>query len=93
VGQSYLVEGLTVKKVFSRNADGPSARVQVNLDIEREIFKEKLEIKVDVPAEVWDCSVPHFGGFNHFTGQIEPGFERNARTFFIRASYLFRKSF
>lgn len=32
-------------------------------------------------------------GFNPFTGQYEPGFERNSRTFFIRASYLFRKSF
>jgi hypothetical protein len=32
-------------------------------------------------------------GFNPFTGQFEPGFERNARTFFIRASYLLRRSF
>ena len=32
-------------------------------------------------------------GFNQFTGQFEPGFQRNSRTFFIRASYLFRKSF
>lgn len=31
--------------------------------------------------------------FNPFNGQYEPGFERNSRTFFIRASYLFRKSF
>lgn len=35
----------------------------------------------------------NYGGFNPFTGQHEPGFERNSRTFFIRASYLFRKSF
>ena len=35
----------------------------------------------------------NYGGFNPFTGQIEPRFERNSRTFFIRASYLFRKSF
>lgn len=32
-------------------------------------------------------------GFSDFTGQLEPGFSRNSRTFFIRASYLFRKSF
>jgi hypothetical protein len=32
-------------------------------------------------------------GFNPFTGQFEPGFQRSGRTFFIRASYLFRKSF
>jgi hypothetical protein len=32
-------------------------------------------------------------GFSPLTGQFEPGFERNSRTFFIRASYLFRKSF
>lgn len=31
-------------------------------------------------------------GFNPFTGQPEPGFVRNGRTFFIRISYLFRKS-
>ena len=35
----------------------------------------------------------NFNGFNNFTGQYEPRFERNERTFFIRASYLFRKSF
>ncbi len=34
-----------------------------------------------------------YGGFNPFTGQHEPRFERDRRTFFIRASYLFRKSF
>lgn len=32
-------------------------------------------------------------GFNPYNGQFEPGFNRNSRTFFIRASYLFRKSF
>ena len=32
-------------------------------------------------------------GFNPFTGQLEPGFRRNGRTFFIKLSYLFRKSF
>lgn len=35
----------------------------------------------------------NYNGFNPFSGQREPGFERNSRTFFIRASYLFRKSF
>ncbi len=35
----------------------------------------------------------NYGGFSPLTGQYEPGFERNSRTFFIRASYLFRKSF
>ena len=32
-------------------------------------------------------------GFNPFTGQSEPGFRRNGRTFFVKMSYLFRKSF
>lgn len=32
-------------------------------------------------------------GLNPYNGQFEPGFTRNSRTFFIRASYLFRKSF
>lgn len=32
-------------------------------------------------------------GFSRFTGQLEPGFRRNGRTFFIKMSYLFRKSF
>ncbi|HEX8888709.1 MAG TPA: DUF5916 domain-containing protein [Pyrinomonadaceae bacterium] len=31
--------------------------------------------------------------FNPFTGQQEPGFRRNGRTFFVKMSYLFRKSF
>jgi hypothetical protein len=35
----------------------------------------------------------NYNGFNPYTGQAEPGFQRNSRTFFIRASYLFRKSF
>ncbi len=34
----------------------------------------------------------NYRGFNPFTRQFEPGFERNSRSFFIRASYLFRKS-
>jgi hypothetical protein len=32
-------------------------------------------------------------GFNPFTGNLEPGFRRNGRTFFVKMSYLFRKSF
>ncbi|MDQ3585111.1 MAG: DUF5916 domain-containing protein [Acidobacteriota bacterium] len=32
-------------------------------------------------------------GFNPFSSQLEPGFRRNGRTFFIKASYLFRRSF
>ena len=35
----------------------------------------------------------NYNGFNPYTGQFEQRFERNNRTFFIRASYLFRKSF
>jgi hypothetical protein len=35
----------------------------------------------------------NYNGFSPITGQFEPHFERNNRTFFIRASYLFRKSF
>lgn len=35
----------------------------------------------------------NYNGFNPFTGQHEPRFERNSRTFFVRVSYLFRKSF
>lgn len=34
-----------------------------------------------------------YNGLSEFTGQYEPGFNRATRTFFIRASYLFRKSF
>lgn len=34
-----------------------------------------------------------YNGFSPLTGQFEPRFERDSRTFFIRASYLFRKSF
>ena len=32
-------------------------------------------------------------GFNRFTGRLEPGFERNGRTFFVKMSYLFRRGF
>jgi len=32
-------------------------------------------------------------GFNPFTGLPEPGYSRNGRTFFIKMSYLFRRSF
>lgn len=32
-------------------------------------------------------------GFNPFTSQLEPGLRRNGRTFFIKMSYLFRRSF
>ncbi|MBS1794401.1 MAG: hypothetical protein JSS81_11135 [Acidobacteria bacterium] len=35
----------------------------------------------------------NYNGFSPLTGQLEPRFARNGRTFFIRASYLFRKSF
>ncbi len=35
----------------------------------------------------------NYGGFNPYSGFHEPRFERNSRTFFIRMSYLFRKSF
>jgi hypothetical protein len=35
----------------------------------------------------------NYNGFNPFTGQYEPRIGQNSRTFFIRASYLFRKSF
>ncbi len=34
-----------------------------------------------------------YNGFNPYTGIRENGFQRNERTFFIRMSYLFRKSF
>ena len=33
----------------------------------------------------------NYNGFNQYTGSLEPGFQRNRRTFFIRTSYLFRK--
>ena len=32
-------------------------------------------------------------GFSPFNGQLEPGFRRNGRTFFVKLSYLFRRSF
>ena len=31
-------------------------------------------------------------GYSPFTEQLEPGFRRNGRTFFIKMSYLFRRS-
>jgi hypothetical protein len=34
-----------------------------------------------------------YNGYNPFTGKFEPGLQGNGRTFFIKASYLFRKSF
>jgi hypothetical protein len=34
-----------------------------------------------------------YNGFNPYTGSLEPQFQRNSRSFFIRMSYLFRKSF
>jgi hypothetical protein len=35
----------------------------------------------------------NYNGFNPFTGVREPGLRGNGRAFFIKASYLFRKSF
>jgi Domain of unknown function (DUF5916)/Carbohydrate family 9 binding domain-like len=35
----------------------------------------------------------NIGGFSPFTRALEPGFRRNERTFFIKMSYLFRRSF
>jgi hypothetical protein len=35
----------------------------------------------------------NYNGYNQFTGQFEPGLRGNGRSFFIKASYLFRKSF
>lgn len=35
----------------------------------------------------------NFRGFNPFGGLLEPGFRRNGRVFFIKMSYLFRRSF
>ncbi|HEV2762680.1 MAG TPA: DUF5916 domain-containing protein [Pyrinomonadaceae bacterium] len=34
-----------------------------------------------------------YNGYNPFNGRFEPGFQGNGRTFFIKASYLFRRSF
>ena len=34
-----------------------------------------------------------YNGYNPFSGQFEPGMQGNGRSFFIKASYLFRKSF
>jgi hypothetical protein len=35
----------------------------------------------------------NYNGFNPYTGQYEPRFHGNGRTFFIKASYLFKRSF
>ncbi|CAN5178472.1 hypothetical protein BH18ACI2_BH18ACI2_25510 [soil metagenome] len=35
----------------------------------------------------------NLSGFNRINGLLDPGFRRNERTFFIKMSYLFRKSF
>jgi hypothetical protein len=34
----------------------------------------------------------NYNGFSPFTNHAERGFHRNARTFFIKTSYLFRRS-
>lgn len=34
----------------------------------------------------------NYNGFGTFTGQLQPGFRRNGRAFFIKASYLFRRA-
>jgi uncharacterized protein DUF5916/cellulose/xylan binding protein with CBM9 domain len=34
----------------------------------------------------------YYNGFSPFTGHYEPGFRRNGRTFFVKTSYLFRRS-
>jgi hypothetical protein len=33
-----------------------------------------------------------YNGFSPFTSHLEPGFHRNSRTFFIKTSYLIRRS-
>lgn len=35
----------------------------------------------------------NYNGYGPVSGQLEPGFRRNGRTFFLKMSYLFRKSF
>jgi hypothetical protein len=35
----------------------------------------------------------NYRGYNPYTGTLESGFRGNGRSFFIKASYLFRKSF
>ena len=35
----------------------------------------------------------NYNGYNPFSGQYESGFQRSQRVFFVRASYLFRRSF
>jgi hypothetical protein len=34
-----------------------------------------------------------YNSYNPYTGRLEPGFQGNGRSFFIKASYLFRRSF
>jgi len=34
----------------------------------------------------------NYRGYNPFSGLFEPGFARNRRTFFFKASYLFRRT-
>jgi hypothetical protein len=35
----------------------------------------------------------NYNGYNRFTGKYEPGFQGNGRSFFIKMSYLFKRSF
>jgi hypothetical protein len=35
----------------------------------------------------------NYNGFGSFSGQLEPGLRRNGRTFFVKMSYLIRRSF
>jgi hypothetical protein len=35
----------------------------------------------------------NYNGYNPYSGRFEPGFHGNGRTFFIKASYLFKRSF
>jgi hypothetical protein len=35
----------------------------------------------------------NYNGYNRFTGRYEPGFQGNGRSFFIKMSYLFKRSF
>ncbi|MEJ7618445.1 MAG: hypothetical protein WKF30_16105 [Pyrinomonadaceae bacterium] len=35
----------------------------------------------------------NYNGYGAFTERLEPGFRRQGRTFFIKMSYLFRRSF
>ena len=42
---------------------------------------------------VWYKDDMNYNGYNPYTGLREGGFSGNGRTFFIKMSYLFRKSF